>query len=303
MLSYQQLKPHPRALRAFTGLDQAEFDKLLTHFEMAYHAYRYDQHVTKKARKRRYGGGRKPRLAAMEDKLLFILMYFKVYPLQEVMAFLFDTSQGRVNEWIHQLSAVLKMALEKGQVLPERDPQNLEQILALCVSVDFIIDGTERRIQRPQDAAEQQEKYSGKKKDHTVKNNLIIDIEERLVRYLSRTFAGRIHDKRMCDEEDYTFPPGCVLFKDRGFQGFEPENVCTYQPKKKPRNQELSTEEKAENTMISSIRILVEHVIAGVKRCRIVHDVFRNTTAHFDDLVMEIACGLHNFRATLRYAA
>jgi len=303
VLLYQQLKHHPRALRAFTGLDQAEFDKLLTHFEMAYHAYRYDQHVTKKARKRRYGGGRKPRLAAMEDKLLFILMYFKVYPLQEVMAFLFDTSQGRVNEWIHQLSAVLKTALEKGQVLPERDPQNLEQILALCVSVDFIIDGTERRIQRPQDATEQQEKYSGKKKDHTVKNNLIIDIEERLVRYLSRTFAGRIHDKRICDEEDYTFPPGCVLFKDRGFQGFEPENVCTYQPKKKPRNQELSTEEKAENTMISSIRILVEHVIAGVKRCRIVHDVFRNTTAHFDDLVMEIACGLHNFRATLRYAA
>ena len=61
-------------------------------------------------------------------------------------------------------------------------------------------------------------------------------------------------------------------------------------------------EDKAENTMIARIRILVEHVIAGVKRCRIVHDVFRNTTAHFDDLVMEIACGLHNFRATLRYA-
>ena len=67
MLSYQQLTHHPRALRAFTGLDQAEFEKLLTHFAMAYHAYRYDQYVTKKSRKRRYGGGRKPHLAAMED--------------------------------------------------------------------------------------------------------------------------------------------------------------------------------------------------------------------------------------------
>jgi len=167
--------------------------------------------------------------------------------------------------------------------------------------VDFIIDGTERRIQRPQDSTEQKEQYSGKKKDHTVKNTLIIDIEERLVRYLSQTFAGRIHDKRICDEEDYTFPPGCVLFKDTGFQGFEPEKVCTYQPKKKPRNQELSAEEKAENTRISSIRILVEHVISGVKRCRIVHDVLRNTKARFDDLVMEIACGVHNFRTSLRY--
>ena len=161
MLSYQQLKHHPRALRAFTGLDQTEFEKLLTHFEMAYHAHRYDHHVVKKSRKRRYGGGRKPRLAAMEDKLLFMLFYFKVYPLQEVMAFLFETSQGRVNEWIHTLSMVLKMALGEAQVLPERDPQNLEQTLALCVSVDFIIDGTERRIQRPQDPTEQHEKYSG----------------------------------------------------------------------------------------------------------------------------------------------
>lgn len=134
-----------------------------------------------------------------------------------------------------------------------------------------------------------------------MKNNLIVDMEEHRVRYLSGTYAGRIHDKRICDEEDYTFPLGCVLFKDTGFQGFEPVHVATYQPKKKPRNQELSAEEKAENQLISSIRILVEHVIAGIKRCRIVHDVLRNTKAHFDDLVMEIACGLHNFRTVLRY--
>ena len=79
-----------------------------------------------------------------------------------------------------------------------------------------------------------------------------------------------------------------------------PANVWTYQPKKKPRNQELSAADKAENTMISSMRILVEHVISGVKRCRIVHEVFRNTTAQFDALVMKSACGLHNFRTTLR---
>ena len=126
--------------------------------------------------------------------------------------------------------------------------------------------------------------------------------EERLVRYRRRTVAGRMHDKRSCDEEGDTFPPGCVLCKDTGFHGFEPEHVCTYQPKKKPRGQELSPDDKAENKMISSLRIRVEHVIAGVKRCRIVHAIFRNTKAQFDDLVMEMACGLHNFRATVRYA-
>lgn len=164
MLSYQRLKHCHRALRAFTGLDRTEFEKLLTPFEMAYHAYMYDQYVKRKSRQRRYGGGRKPRLASMEDKLLFILFYFKVYPLQEVMAFLFDTSQGRVNEWINTLSTVLKMALGEVKALPERDPKNLEQTLALCVSVDFIIDGTERRTHRPKDQTKQKEQYSGKKK-------------------------------------------------------------------------------------------------------------------------------------------
>jgi hypothetical protein len=52
--------------------------------------------------------------------------------------------------------------------------------------------------------------------------------------------------------------------------------------------------------MISRIRILVAHVIAGVKRCHIVQEVFRNTEAQFDDLVMEMACGWHNFRAKAR---
>jgi hypothetical protein len=163
VLSYQRLKNRSGALRAFTGLDQDEFAQLLSHFEMAWHAHIYDQHLTKKSRKRRYGGGRKARLSTTEDKLLFILFYFKVYPLQEVIAFLFDMSQGRANAWIHKLSPVLQMALGKAPCLPERDPQNLEQVLALCVSVDFIIDGTERRTHRPQDSTEQKEKYSGKK--------------------------------------------------------------------------------------------------------------------------------------------
>ena len=133
-----------------------------------------------------------------------------------------------------------------------------------------------------------------------MKNNLIIDVEDRLVQYLSDTYPGRVHDKRIGDDEGSTFPP-CGLLQDTGFQGDKQDHVDTYQPKKKPQGKELTEEDKAEHTMISSIRILVEHVISGVKRCRIVKDVFRNTTAKFSDQVMEIACGLHNFRATLRY--
>jgi len=54
------------------------------------------------------------------------------------------------------------------------------------------------------------------------------------------------------------------------------------------------------NKLCSSVRIIVENVIAGIKRCRIVKDLLRLTTAGISDVVMEIACGLHNLRATCR---
>jgi len=164
VLSYRHLQDNPRAFRTFTSLDPSEFATLLPSFEKAWNDYIDNNHIKKKRRKRRFGGGRKAHLASIEDKLLFILIYFKIYPLQEVMASMFAMSQGRVNEWIHKLSAVLQDALGHAQCLPERNPQNLEQVLAMCVSVDFIIDGTERPMQRPHDPVKQQDLYSGKKK-------------------------------------------------------------------------------------------------------------------------------------------
>ena len=165
MLSYHLLKQKPQVLRAFTSLDPQEFEVLLIPFQQAWDAYVTRHYIDRKSRRRRYGGGRKPTLLPIEDKLLFILFYFKVYPLQEVLAFFFGMSQGRANEWIHKLSLVLEMALGQAQCLPERDPKHLEQVLALCTAVDFILDGTERPVQRPQDAIEQKDLYSGKKKD------------------------------------------------------------------------------------------------------------------------------------------
>jgi len=92
------------------------------------------------------------------------------------------------------------------------------------------------------------------------------------------------------------------VYKDTGFQGYEPEGVETFQPQKKPKGKELTPEQKEQNSLISSIRIVIEPIIAGIKRCRIVKDLFRNTKEKYDDLVMEIACALHNFRVDCRQA-
>jgi hypothetical protein len=63
----------------------------------------------------------------------------------------------------------------------------------------------------------------------------------------------------------------------------------------------LSVGERLLNRIFSSARVVVEHAIAGIKRCRIVKDVLRLTKAGISDRVMEIACGLHNLRVSCRH--
>ena len=183
--------------------------------------------------------------------------------------------------------------------LPERRAANLEAVLSACPSLEFIIDGTERSINRPKDKDKQKRYYSGQKKGHTVKNNLITERGGKVM-YLSRTYEGKRHDKKIADEENYGFPLGSKLLQDMGFQGYRPAGVTTIQPKKKPRGGELTPTEKLINRAISSLRVEVEHQIGGVKRAQIVVQKFRNRRANFADEVMKPACGLHNFRLAHR---
>ena len=128
----------------------------------------------------------------------------------------------------------------------------------------------------------------------------IISNHQRKILFLSETVEGKKHDKKLADEENYEFPEGSKLWKEKGWKGYEPSGVVTFQPKIKPKGGELTQLEKEKNTQISKERIEIEHNIGGVKRCKIVHDVFRNRKDLYSDVVMETACGLHNFRTSQR---
>jgi hypothetical protein len=297
MLNYEKIKNKPRILRSLTGLSPAAFDQLGVPFRKAYEQ-ELEQAETQRetARQRHHGGGRKASLETSQDKLLFILLYFKFYPIQELLGFLFGLSQPQANYWVHTLTPVLNKALGYEKQLPARKTREIEQVLAECPELEFIIDGTERPIQRPKEKQRQQENYSGKKKDHTVKNNVITHKPTKKIKALSPTVPGKKHDKKLADQEQYRFPPGSKLWKDTGFQGYEPEGVITYQPKKKPKGGELTSAEKEHNQVISKERIGVEHSIGGVKVFHIVRDIYRNHKQGFEDLIMETACGLHNLR-------
>lgn len=168
------------------------------------------------------------------------------------------------------------------------------------VEIDlYLHDGTERPINRPLDEELQKIYYSGKRKQHTVKNVVLIDVGC-YIWFLSDTCEGKKHDKKIVDEAELSLPEGSYLGQDTGFQGFEIPGVNIVQPKKKPRGGELTEEEKEQNRTISSVRVRVEHAICGVKRYRIVKDKLRNWKKGFKDKVMETCCGLHNFRLQFR---
>lgn len=297
MIKCTELVKNRKLFQSFTGLRIEAFAELLAAFEHAYEAdiaRREAQRDTPRQRQR--GGGRTGLIPTMEDKLVFILVYFRFYPVQILQGFLFGLSQPQANEWIHRLTPVLNEALGDEQQLPARRTPDIEALLEACPELAFMIDGTERPIRRPKDPQQQKAKYSGKKKRHTVKNNVITEKQTGKIKGLSPTVDGRMHDKKLADEQAWRFPKDSQLWQDTGFQGYAPDNVTIIQPQKKPRGGELTDQEKAHNTEISKQRITVEHSIGGVKVFRIVHHIFRNIKTDFDDLVMETACGLHNLR-------
>jgi hypothetical protein len=117
--------------------------------------------------------------------------------------------------------------------------------------------------------------------------------------FLSVTFEGRVHDKRIADYTGYPLPADSQLLQDLGFLAFTLDDIDILQPTKKPRGRELTAAEKQANQAIARRRVRIEHVNSSVKRCRMVKDALRLWRGTIRDTVMEIACGLHNFR--LRY--
>jgi DDE superfamily endonuclease/Helix-turn-helix of DDE superfamily endonuclease len=252
MITYSELRQDRRRFLSLTGLTVKEFQRLLDAFRRSYdRMHPPHQTLTGLPRQRVAGGGRHGVLHLPEQRLLFLLVYLKTYPLQVVMAELFDLSQQGVNYWLHRLLPVLRLALDDLGVLPERSPRRFRPSQPPSEKDRrFIIDATERRRQRPKSPEKQALHYSGKKKTHTDKNVVIVNLPNRRVEFLSQTYAGKTHEKKIVDGERIAYPPDTVLYKDTGFQGYEPLVKETHQPKKKdtPKRAHTSREAKQPET-------------------------------------------------------
>ena len=221
MLTYAALKDKAREFLAATGLTHEEFARLLPAFAAAAAAlYPADTTAAGQPRQRQPGGGVKGVLRTREDQLLFILVYQKTYPLQTMHGLQFGLSQPQTNYWIQRLLPVRQRALGDLHMRPERDARQVAASELVTESApDLLLDGTERRRQRPQDAEQQVAHYSGKKKAHTDKNLLLVNPHTSKVVYLGPTIAGKTHDKKAADQAEIAFPAGATLGKRYGLSG------------------------------------------------------------------------------------
>jgi len=300
MMNINKVLNNKRLTLALTGLTPQEFTALLPSFEQVWwNKKQWDYRKNRKHRERKPGGGRKRFLREMQDKLFFILFYYKCYPTYDVLSLLYGFNRANGFRRQRQLTSILEATLGKKMVLPERQLKNVEEFFKMFPEArEVFIDGTERPVQRPKDSKQQKDKYSGKKKRHTVKNIIIANKHKR-IGFLSKTEGGRQHDFPLFKKHapPKNIPKTVKQHLGLGFKGYQAQfpNHKISIPDKKPRIRELCKTKKERNTRKSRTRVLVEYVICGVKRFRITTDVFRNKLKGSDDKAMLIPCGLWNY--------
>ena len=173
-------------------------------------------------------------------------------------------------------------------MLPARASKELNALLKKLEVTTIIVDATERIMNRPKDNEVQKEYYSGKKR-------LIPSKTPWWVKLIVTEFF-----KTILVESDLKFNNAIEVLLDLAYKGLTIKNVSIVIPDKKPKNKELTEEQKTSNKQKSKIRVSIEHAISGVKRLHILKHKLRMKKYQQHNLVMLLGCGLHNFRCANR---
>ena len=295
-MNHQYLLKHPELFQYVIGINYKQFQELLPLFVVT--LSRSDTiRAWSKERVRIPGGGRKPTLKTTEEKLFFILLYYKTYPTFRFAQAIFGLDKRNVQLWMRYLQAILFETLDYELELPKRKVRHMDDWLEVCPQLaEFLVDATERPIQRPKDNHAQKEYYSGKKKQHTVKNQVFVSPRTKRILAVSDTVEGRCHDKKLFDDDPISafLPSGAVGMADKGYEGVGHPLLSMVIPKKKPPGRELTIEEKHNNKTISSIRVHVEHPFSYMKHFNILSHKYRSRI-EAADLPFKTIAAIYNF--------
>ena len=213
---------------------------------------------------RKTKSGRPWETGGLEDHLLIMLIYYRCYVTQEFIGFFYSVDKSAICRAIQRIEQLAKplFGVKRKPCITRREAEAL------------IIDCTEQPIQRPGGDAVQKAHYSGKKKRHTLKTELIVTKKGRIAS-VSPSHPGSVHNLTV-RREGPKLPKGARGYGDSAYQGYDQEHKAFDYPYKKPKGGERTAEETEYNKGLSRFRVRVEHKIGQVKRFRIVSDRFRN---------------------------
>lgn len=307
IMRYVHLRLHPKVFKSVTGLYVGEFDELVNDVLPLY-AEKETERLDRPDRERAIGAGH-PFELSVRDHILLTVVWLRLYPIHEVLGYLFGVSDSTVSRTIHRVLPILEQAGKDTMRMPDpgrKRRRSLDQLLADTPELAVVIDSFEQRVQRHQDRDEADKYFSGKKKQHTMKSQVTVDEETGQIVDVSESVPGPTADITLLKQSAVLdrLPEGIGALGDSAYQGIadlHPEGLGA-SPRKKPRGKPRPAEDRAYNTAFSSRRIIVENTIGRMRNYQSITQMDRNHRQLHTQRVVAIA-GLTNRQIAHRLPA
>lgn len=304
LMRYRRLSRYPRVFRSMTGLSVAEFNQLRREIVPLYQVTE-QQRLARPDRVRASGAGH-PFSLDLRDSLLLTLIWLRQYPVGEVLGYFFGVSEPTARRTTQRLLPVLEAAGRATFRWPDRHRgRSLPEILVDCPELAVVIDSFEQRVRRPKDRQKADQHYSGKKKQITRKTQICVDWEGHIC-HVSDSVAGPTADITLLKATDVLeqLPEGVGAWGDSAYQGIRdlhPAGLGAH-PRRKPRGKPRPPEDKAYNTAVAQIRIIVEHRIGHLRHFQALQQMYRHDLDSHTSAIVAVT-GVVNRRRELRAAA
>ena len=271
------LRKHPAVFKHLTGLTVAVFDALGAEVIPAVEAA-HRQKLDRPNRQRAVWGGDDFDLSTA-DQVLLTVIWLRQYPTNEVLGFLFGVSDSTASRARTRCLPVLERSGKDTMRMPDPGAAHRKRLPALLKDTPglaVIVDSFEQRTQRPK--RRQRAYYSGKKKAHTLKSQVVVDEESGRFVDVSDSVPGRWADIKLLKRSRVLkrLPSGVGALGDLGYVGIGELHPQGRSPRRKPRGKERPPEDVRYNRAFSRRRIVVEHGLSRLRRYRAVTDVNRH---------------------------
>ncbi|EGJ28888.1 MULTISPECIES: transposase family protein [Moorena] len=288
--TWNYIQKNPKQTKRLLGINYEQLSQLIEQAKLL-HRQHQEKIENQKVRLIKPGGGAGQKLS-IEDQIVLTLIYLRHHINFQLLGLQFQVSESKANSTFNYWQSIFREALPASLLEQVKKYEESEDIIQEALTeYELIVDSAEQVRERPSDYNQQKLFYSGKKKNHTFKNQFIVlpkgeDIVDVVVGK-----PGPKSDINICRESLKKFDDKQRLSGDKAYLG--EEQIRT--PHKKPRNGELTSQQKKYNKLLSSNRIFVEHVIRLVKIFKIAGERFRLNSNKYSGVILTI-CGLVRLR-------